>query len=232
MLLVGSGFGSSSLGIEPSAVSLGGRLCDDVVFFNSSAIMCRSIDASQGFTSGSIVVTVQGQSATSSVFRVKDGPSITAVVPSTGSVDGGYMISVIGENLGQQDEDIKLLSIGGRNCTEIVRDAGGRWVNGTAPAGVGARPALELRIAALRYGGEGLFGYSAPDISGVSPSYALSGQREVSFTVLGSNLGTSMDSPTSVSVGGKVCSNPQVLNSSAIRCHVQAPASEWDSSSV
>lgn len=231
MTLFGSGLGSESLGVQPSAVSLGGRPCLDIVFFNSSAVQCRGVNASLGFSSGSIVVTVEGQTATSSVFRVKDGPSITEVVPEVGSVDGGYILSILGQNLGAQDSDIKYVKIGGRECTGVTRDPGATWVNCTVPAGVGARPSLDLRIRTITYGGEGLFGYSAPAISAVSPGYALAGVRDVAFTVVGSNLGTSADLPTSIVVGGIDCKEPVVINSSAVNCTVRAPAGDWLSSS-
>jgi len=119
-------------------------MCDDLVYFNATMIQCRGLNASLGFTTGSIVVTVEGQAATSSVFKVKDGPSIDRVVPQIGTVDGGYVISVQGTNLGQRDADVRSVTIGGRPCTDVARDSAGTWVNCTAPPGVGARVSLGL----------------------------------------------------------------------------------------
>ena len=57
----------------------------------------------------------------------------------------------------------------------------------------------------------------------VAPQYALAGERPLTVTVVGNDLGTELDTPSSVAVGGIACGSPVVINSSAVQCTLLAP---------
>jgi len=115
----------------------------------------------------------------------------------------------------------------------VVRSSDATGLNCTAPAGYGAPVELQILVFTFRVGGEGLFAYGDPKISSIQPVYVLAGAQTIDFTILGSNLGSSIDEPDSLSIGGVPCGNIDVFSSNEVRCYgLSQTQSEWSTSVV
>lgn len=142
---------------------------------------------------------------------------------------GGETVRLFGANIGKFSRDIASVLIGGRECTNVaVRST--TELSCTAPPGTGKTTAVVLTQASgLSFNSDSLLGFKPPVVTSVSPSYVLTGSVHYNITVSGRYLGSSMDPPQRVVIGGNPCEDFILLSSTQVRCIGVPGASGWPS---
>jgi hypothetical protein len=203
----------------PSALSIGGFACPNMVFLNSSHLRCVEMPApaNGAWKATTVSVTVGGQKASAAIFRFAGAPQLSGVNPSTGSVAGGYNITVTGSDLGTSAADVSSLSVGSRECLAVFYVSSSE-IKCVVPVGVGSSLAVSfLSSKGVTSQLDGAFSYALPAVTSVSPSYVMVGSRNYNLTLDGVNLATPLDVPE-VIIGGSSCSTVEVVSSERVRC--------------
>ncbi len=162
--------------------------------------MNRTIDRASLVLCSGVLVALAASNATAA-------PSISSVVPSSGSTTGGATLTISGTAFrtggGNQ------VTVGGRSCTPTFESE--TEIQCTCPEGLGLDQEVEVTADGETGGGQ-YFDYNPPAISSLEPDNGPT-QGNVPITIHGSNFGpASADAERSVTVGTTAC--PLVASSS------------------
>jgi len=187
-----------------ASVTVGGVACTGVFVSSWQTLSCMLLLpphnttvevttnwANSGLTSGSTVVPGKVTNTTALKFMP---PSVTSVLPATGSTAGGYVMQIAGANFGTAGAQV---TVGGATCAVLAQTH--TLIQCTAPPGTGVGQPV---VTTTR--GETMtnpFSYLAPTVTSLSPP-ALPTAGGTLLTIAGSNLGTT---GASVTVGGYSC---------------------------
>jgi hypothetical protein len=189
----------ANFGIAPT-VMVGTWACQVVsVWFDS--VVC-TISEGRG-TSLAITITVGGVVATASATFSYSAPAIDSITPTIGSTTGGYLVTIMGSSF----DSAGTVSIGGAAC-DISTYSHSRIVC-VAPVGTGtaARVVVTAAVSGRASSSNVFFAYSAPTISGFTPSSVVTGPGTRLLTISGSNFGG--PNAATITVGGIACTlNP------------------------
>ena len=141
LTITGSGFVTGAEQI----VTLGKRLCSDVVVVSETKLNCKVPKGAAG--SQSIVVLVNGNPSKPSTDFAYNSPTVKSVHPSHGRPSGGTKITILGTDFGfrRPAKGTLVASVGGRKCAETI------WKSNTellcvAPEGSGSCKAVTVRV--------------------------------------------------------------------------------------
>ncbi|KAJ1470608.1 IPT/TIG domain-containing protein, partial [Baffinella frigidus] len=209
----GRNFGGGSSSVQPT-ISLGGAPCPQVVWVSATSVLCETPEGVGAHKA--ILVDVDGKTSVKNANSqfLYDAPTVIAIEPGHGSAAGGTMVTIIGSNFGESNNNPSV-TIGGRPCQSVV------WLSNSklqcvSPPGIGIG---DVRVFVLDQSSPENFGtifeFDAPSIEELSPAH---GPATGGFyiTVQGVNFGT-VDSHPSIKIGGDPCkvtawkSNTQVI---------------------
>ncbi len=173
-----------------SAVTIGGKNAQSYTLVNAGEITATTPSGTAG--AADVAVTTAGGPVTDpGAFTYQSAPTITSVVPNTGSVLGGDTVVVNGSNL--LGATVK---IGGAAAT-VVTDTGTAVTVTTPPGTAGAADVVVTTSSGPVTDTGGFMYVSGPAITSVTPSSGpLAGGNSV---VLG---GTDLSGATTVTFGG------------------------------
>ncbi|KAA0176321.1 hypothetical protein FNF27_02018 [Cafeteria roenbergensis] len=220
----------------PELVIAGVR-CPDVVVVNSSVVVCFGLSGADGWLGSAVALAHPAVSVRSADLLTAFGlPSVVAVSPPGGSVEGGDVIRIVGENFGRRLSEVASVTVGGREC-ELVSLVSSSIVQVRTPPGTGRVQAVVL----TNIGGRATdatpatFSYDAPTVASISPDTVLSGPSlTYDFNISGTNLGNALDGPNArdVLVGGRPCSQARVVSSTLLQCTGINAGAGWQSADV
>ena len=144
-----------------------------------------------------VIINVDGQgNSLSSLGQLESTMTINSVMPASGSVNGGQVITITGSGFCTTDGQTRVM-ISGSNCDVINITPGA--ITCTTPAGADGSATVSVDSCSIMATSD--YSYSAnqsPSISSISPASA---SGSVSLSITGSNFGTA----PSVTVGYNTC---------------------------
>lgn len=179
-----------------TGVTVGGSACGSFTVVSATQITCVTPAGAQG-AADVVVTNLTGSTTSVGGFQYEGAPTVTAVSPNSGSVNGGQTITVTGTNL-RTTTDVQL---GGVSCTSITPAASGTTLTCvTGPNGPGTVDVVVFNPTASATLSSSYFYEDLPTISTVTPS--------VGPTIGGTSIalvGTGFRSTTGVTVNGSPC---------------------------
>lgn len=222
--------------IAPETLTVGGRQCSRITVVNSTDVVCHDVSA-RSWSSGSVEIVLQGQSyAAPTMVTVVNQPQVTGVDPPNVPTAGGANLTIYGVAFGTLQGDVDAVLIGGRPCSPLWHISGSQVKCATPPGvGRGIDVVVTNRLG-LSSSPAPLLNYDGPQVTSVSPSYALTAPENsprVNVTVFGTSIasGDARDAVPVVSVGGVRCPVIHRLSASAVQCQ-GLDASRWSAADV
>ncbi len=215
-----------------TTVSIGARNCKDVVVNSATSLTCTT--PSQVSTGAvNVVVTNHDPITLATLTATQVGgytyltnlvtPTLTLTAPASGTQTGGTTVTITGTGF----DLFTTVSVGGRNCTDVVVTSSVS-LSCTTPSSATAAAAdviitnhdllTLLTASATQVGG---FTYTAPSftpvVTSISPAEGpVSGSTVVTVTGSNYNLGSL------VSIGGQSCTNLIALSTTQLTCRTPA----------
>ncbi len=155
---------------------------------------------SEGYGSGGLaLVSVGGQSTTSSATFSYNAPTLADITPDNGMTSGGYRMTITGTSFGTAGT----VTVGGSACS--VTAYSHSQIVCTVPAGTGAVALVRVTSTASSLSSTNTltFAYLPPVISDTSPNTLPTGPTSAGLlTITGSNFGLGV---AAVTIGGVSC---------------------------
>ena len=209
--------GGTNITITGSSFDLSGYVLVDgancsIISWSHTSILC-STPAGQGVVRPVEVFTSAGRWSPAASFSYQ-APSVSTVLPAVGLTDGGYLITISGNNFGLNGT----VTVNSAACS--TSGGGTAWNHSTivcvAPSGVGANQDVVVTVAGQSHI-PARFSYAGPVITGLSPSGGIA-RGGNTLIISGTSLGALNGS---VTVAGAAC-NMTFQNHSRIDCVVPA----------
>lgn len=200
IVIDGAGFG------DDSTVTVGGSACTTVNVVSATRITCTTPSHSPGAVA--VVVTTGGDVITQSAAFTYIVRAISGVVPDTGNVDGGTVITIEGQGFGHDSTVL----VGGNPCTNVTVESATKIIC-TAPAH--AAGAVDVAIST---GGDTIrladaFTYAIAGITVVGPdSGSVAGGTRIRVE------GWGFTDPTLMTVGGVACTDLIIESPTVLTC--------------
>jgi hypothetical protein len=148
-----------------------------MTYISSTEVRCTTASAPTPISGRVSLTTVSGGSASSAVNFTYFNPSaiaptVTSLVPSTGSTEGGFYVSVYGVSFGDTPSTVKSISVGTATASEVIFHNSG-FIECTFPphpegtASVAVVPAITGGPPPVRLGF--LYNYPAPVLENARP---------------------------------------------------------------
>eukprot|EP01132_Coremiostelium_polycephalum_P008483 gene8483-10426_t len=170
-----------------------------------------------------VTLEQNGQISDDVTFETYDGPKITSITPASGSVDGGYEITIAGTNLVDPNlPDPKVIF----NTIEIHEDSitelDEEMIIFVSPSGGGAHIPITVKLENGQSGTSKAFSYDPPSISSINPNSSPSKTTQ-RIAISGTNLGVPIEqgqinNDVTVKIGSFPCSHARVVSSNLVYC--------------
>jgi len=162
MTITGTNFWADTMAGTAPTVTVGGTAATNIVFHNSTEIVCRAPTKANG-TYDVVVTNPDGQSATdSNAFQYVTSPTVTSIVPFFGLTAGGEEVVITGTGFAAG----ATVTIGGGSCTSVVVDSDTQITCNTPTGSAGATRNV---VVTNSDGGQGtgydLFEFFAQDLA-------------------------------------------------------------------
>jgi hypothetical protein len=197
-----------------TAVTIGGTAATSVTVVSATSITCTTPAGTAGAASV-LVTTPSGANAGNSLYTyLPPAPTVTAISPTSGTVNGGTGVTITGTNFtgatgvtlgGTAPASFTVVSATSITCATPVGSAGAQSVRVTTPSGTNAANTLFAYVL------------TPPTVTAISPSTASSvGGTSVMIT------GTNFIGTTGVTFQGVAATSFSVVSSTSITCTLPA----------
>jgi surface protein len=207
--ITGSGFVSGVI------VNIGGNSCSGISIADSTTLTCML----PSHTLGAVAVTVTNpDSQTTSAanfFTYKAAPTFTNLVPSTGPIAGGTLVTITGTDFVAG----ATVTFGGIQCLVPIVTSSTN-ITCTTPSFPAGPVDVTVKNPDNQTSTSRSFNYlPMPVISSISPNTGpMNGGTNIIIT------GTGFSNPSSLSIGGTLCNNIVVTTSNQLTCTTVAHA--------
>jgi hypothetical protein len=193
---------------NPTAVTIDGNACTNITPVSPASLRCNT-PAGVGLGKSVLVTTAGGTSTANTLFSY-DAPSVSAINPTSGSIDGGTIVVITGTNL----REATAITIGGNACIRPSLNTD-TSVTCFTPAGSAGTASVVVTTASGSSSANTLFTYTvpAPSLSAITPSTG-STAGGTSVTISGSNL----SGATGVTIGGVACTPLSANTATSVTC--------------
>eukprot|EP01132_Coremiostelium_polycephalum_P007625 gene7625-9381_t len=165
-----------------------------------------------------IVVRLDGQESNSSNWKTYGPPKINSINPKGGNVNGGYAITIAGENLIEEGKNPPKVVM--NNVEIAVNQSSLTQIIFQATKGGGRDIPIYVSLNGNNSNTNTDFAYDPPSIfSVVPPSLKSENTQRVNIQLNGQDLGLNgMQLDQDVTIGSGTCINTQIYSSSRVNC--------------
>eukprot|EP01132_Coremiostelium_polycephalum_P004566 gene4566-5690_t len=182
---------------------------------NSNQIIC-SVGPFDKEKKGQVIVELNGQKSDPVELEIYGKPVIDSIVPSEGSVDGGYDITIKGKNLVEPDKGDPIVTM--KSLPVMVKSKSKTEIVFTSVKGGGKSIKISIDLNGQTVDNSD-FSYKAPYITSVVPSSSYT-QQNLQINILGTDLGLTglEEGSVTVKIGASPCTNLVVISSEQVKC--------------
>ena len=214
--MFGSGFVVDEAGTP--TITFDGTPVTDIVVLGDTSLTCTAPSGAEGALADIRLENNNGPSAIAGAFRYHQAPTISSIIPPSGSSLGGTSLLIVGSGYSSDAAGLPTITIGGVVASEVtVLDDTGLTV--TIPAGVaGARVTVDVtNVNGTALLPDGYRYHDLPVITAVTPS---SGSPDGGDALLITGFGFQKDlaGTNSILIGGVPASSINVIDDTTLSC--------------
>ena len=196
-----------------ATVNIGGAPCSAVTILSPTSLTCVT-GASLAGAQNIVITNPDTQTGTlASGYTYSNPPSITSIVPNTGALAGGTVLSITGASF----EAGSVVNIGGSACTPVTFTNANVIGCTTTANTAGPKDVTITNLDTQTVTNTNAFTYqAAPTLTSITPSIGTTlGNETVTLTGAGFDI---INGVASVTIGGNPCLSFTLVSATSITC--------------